>query len=55
MALLEELAPGVLVKGLLPTGSVTIISIKRHGSIGLELVYQDAGGNLAASYSIATA
>ncbi len=46
MALLEELAPGVLVKGLLPTGSVTIISIKRHGSIGLELVYQDAGGNL---------
>ncbi len=46
MALLEELAPGVLVKGLLSTGSVTIISIKRHGSIGLELVYQDAGGNL---------
>ena len=46
MALLEELAPGVLVKGLLPAGSVTIISTKRHGSIGIELVYQDAGGNL---------
>jgi hypothetical protein len=25
---------------------VTIVIIKRHGSIGLELVYQDAGGNL---------
>ena len=46
MALLEELASGVLVKGLLPTGSVTIISIKRHGSSSVELVYQDASGNL---------
>src|SRR3989442_5489520 len=46
MALLEELAPGVLVKGLLPGGIVTIISVKRHGSIGVELVYQDAGGKL---------
>jgi SNF2 family DNA or RNA helicase len=46
MALLEELAPGVLVKGLLPGGTVTIISVKRHGSIGVELVYQDAGGKL---------
>src|SRR5438132_11022606 len=46
MALLEDLAPGVLVKGLLPTGSVTIISIKRHGSTSVELVYQDASGNL---------
>src|SRR5579864_471120 len=46
MSLLEELVPGVTVKGLLPGSSATIISIKRHGSIGLELVYQDAGGNL---------
>src|SRR6266567_2858259 len=46
MALLEELAPGVLVKGLLPGGAVTIISVKRHGSVGVELVYQDAGGKL---------
>src|SRR5712692_7878417 len=46
MALLEEIAPGVLVKGLLPGGAVTIISVKRHGSIGLELVYQDANGHL---------
>src|SRR3989441_417023 len=45
MALLEELAPGVLVKGLLPGGAVTIISVKRHGSIGVELVYKESGGN----------
>jgi SNF2 family DNA or RNA helicase len=46
MALLEELTPGVAVKGLLPGGTVTIISVKRHGSIDVELVYQDASGNL---------
>src|SRR6266851_3272343 len=46
MALLEEITPGVLVKGLLPGGAVTIISVKRHGSIGVELVYQDANGRL---------
>src|SRR5260370_18310789 len=46
MALLEEITPGVLVKGLLPGGAVTIITVKRHGSIGVELVYQDANGHL---------
>jgi len=46
MALLEELVPGVTVKGLLPGSSATIISVKRHGSTSVELVYQDAGGRL---------
>ena len=46
MALLEELVPGVTVKGLLPGSSATIISVKRHGSTSAELVYQDAGGRL---------
>src|SRR5258708_6556586 len=46
MALLEELTPGVLVKGLLPGGTVTLISVKRHGAVGVELVYQDASGRL---------
>src|SRR5436305_1509643 len=46
MALLEDLTPCVLIKGLLPGGIITIISIKRHGSIGVEIVYQEAGGNL---------
>jgi len=46
MALLDELVPGVAVKGLLPGGPVTVISVKRHGSSSVELVYQDAGGRL---------
>ncbi len=46
MALLEELKPGVVVKGLLPTGIVTIIEVKRHGSVGAELTYKDASGRL---------
>src|SRR6266516_6052707 len=46
MALLQELTPGVLVKGLLPGGIVTIISVKQHGAIGAELIYKDASGHL---------
>ena len=47
MALLDELVPGAAVKGLLPGGPVTIISVKRHGSSSVELVYQDAAGRLS--------
>jgi hypothetical protein len=50
MALLEELVPGVTVKGLLPGSSATIISVKRHGSTSAELVYQDAGGRLGSEH-----
>ncbi len=46
MSLLEELVPGVTVKGLLPGSSATIISVRRHGSTSVELVYQDADGRL---------
>jgi SNF2 family DNA or RNA helicase len=46
MALLEDITPGVTLKGLLPGGSVTIVSVKRHGSTSIELVYQDASGRL---------
>jgi SNF2 family DNA or RNA helicase len=46
MALLEELTPGVLVKGLLPGGIVTLVSVKQHGSIGAELIYKEASGHL---------
>ncbi len=46
MTLLQEIKPGVLVKGLLPGKAVTIISVKWHGDIGVELVYTDASGNL---------
>lgn len=47
MALLEELKPGVLVKGILPGGGlVTVVEVKRHGTISVELIYRDAGGRL---------
>ncbi|HLL79282.1 MAG TPA: DEAD/DEAH box helicase family protein [Ktedonobacteraceae bacterium] len=46
MALLEDITPGVSIKGLLPGGSVTIVSVKRHGATSVELVYSDAGGRL---------
>ena len=45
MALLEELKPGVLVKGLLPGNLVTVIDVKRQGSICVELTYKDASGH----------
>ncbi len=45
MVLLEELKPGVLVKGLLPGNLVTVIDVKHHGSI-IELIYEDASGQL---------
>ena len=52
MALLEELTPGVLVKGLLPGGIVTLISVKQHGSIGAELIYKDASGHLGEAHKM---
>src|SRR5947207_232591 len=46
MALLDELTPGVVLKGLLPHVLVTVVSVTRHGSIGAEIIYKDASGHL---------
>jgi hypothetical protein len=46
MALLNELKPGALVKGLLSSGIVTIIDVKNYGDISLELIYKDSSGRL---------
>ncbi|GAC1652046.1 MAG: helicase-related protein [Ktedonobacteraceae bacterium] len=46
MALLEELTPGVLVKGLLPHSVVTVVAVTHHSSIGAEVIYKDARGQL---------
>jgi hypothetical protein len=46
MVRLEELMPGVLVKGLMLGSIVTIIDVKRHGSVGVEVAYKDANGRL---------
>ncbi len=46
MALLNELKPGILVKGLLPGHTITIVDVKYHGDIGAELIYKDSNGHL---------
>ncbi|HZO75807.1 MAG TPA: helicase-related protein [Ktedonobacteraceae bacterium] len=46
MIQLEALTPGVLVKGILPHGTVSVISVTHHGDVGVELVYKDAGGQV---------
>jgi hypothetical protein len=46
MVRLEELMPGVLVKGLMLGLIVTIIDVKRQGSVGVEITYKDANGRL---------
>jgi SNF2 family DNA or RNA helicase len=46
MALLEDLAPDVMLKGIRPQSVVTIIAVTRHGSDSAEIVYKDAAGGL---------
>jgi SNF2 family DNA or RNA helicase len=46
MASLDELIPGVLVKGLLPHATVSLVSATVHGKVSVEVVYRDAGGRL---------
>jgi SNF2 family DNA or RNA helicase len=45
MARLEDLTIGMLVKGILPDGLVTVVQAKWHGSSVLELTYKDSSGN----------
>src|ERR1700687_4866178 len=44
MATLDELRPGVHVKGLLPGRLVTLIEVKRYGASVAEVTYKDASG-----------
>ncbi len=46
MASLEEIRSGVLVQGLVPQGTVTILSVTQHGTVGAEIIYRDASGHL---------
>ena len=47
MAKLEELRQGAQVKGFLPSGPVTILSVQWHGSDVLEVTYREASGQPA--------
>ncbi len=42
---LEDLKQGVIVKGLDPSGSATVVNIKWHGSDVVEIAYKDQQGN----------
>lgn len=44
MALLDELRPGIHVKGLLPGKLVSLIEVKRYGASVAEVTYKDASG-----------
>jgi hypothetical protein len=44
MATLEELRPGVHLKGLLPGKLVTLIEVKPYGTTVAEVTYKDASG-----------
>jgi superfamily II DNA or RNA helicase len=46
MARLEELTRGATVKGILPDGLITVVDVKWIGTVAIELVYRDAGGQL---------
>ncbi|HEY4387986.1 MAG TPA: hypothetical protein VGN34_26350 [Ktedonobacteraceae bacterium] len=43
---LDEMRAGMLIQGLLPGKAVTIINVIHHGSIGVEITYKDASGQL---------
>ncbi|EKP95441.1 DNA/RNA helicase, superfamily II, SNF2 family [Thermaerobacter subterraneus DSM 13965] len=44
MMRLEEITRGALLAGLLPSGPVTVIDVRWHGSNVVELFYKDASG-----------
>lgn len=46
MARIEELQPGIVVKGILPDQHVTIVTVDRQGGDAIELVYKDSHGTL---------
>src|SRR4051794_40914134 len=47
MSRLDDLKPGASVKGVLPNGLVTVVSVQWHGSEALELTYKTPEGKVA--------
>src|SRR5256885_352523 len=47
MSKLEDLKPNASVKGILPNGLVTVVSVQWHGSEALELTYKTPEGKVA--------
>jgi superfamily II DNA or RNA helicase len=46
MAILEDIKPNSQVKGILPSGLVTVLSAQWHGSDVVEVTYRDVSGKL---------
>src|SRR5947209_19893192 len=46
MVLLDNLAPGMMLKGIRPQIAVTIVAVTRHSMDSAEIVYKDAAGSL---------
>lgn len=47
MSRLEELQPNAAVRGILPDGLVTVVSVQWFGTEALELTYKTAAGKVA--------
>ncbi|MGE0409719.1 MAG: helicase-related protein [Amphiplicatus sp.] len=47
MAELEALKPNAVIRGILPTGAATVVTVQWFGSEALELTYKDAAGKVA--------
>ncbi len=47
MSSLEDLTPNAAIRGVLPNGLVTVVSVRWFGSEALELTYKDAAGKVA--------
>ena len=48
MTILEDLKPGVKVKGIMPGKNVSVVDVKWHGSTAVELFYKRADGQTGA-------
>jgi len=44
---LEDLQPNAAVRGILPDGIVTVVSVQWLGSEALELIYKTSAGRVA--------
>jgi hypothetical protein len=47
MSKLEQLTPNAAVRGILPDGLVTVVSVQWFGSEAVELTYKSANGKVA--------
>jgi hypothetical protein len=47
MSKLEQLTPNAAVRGILPDGLVTVVSVQWFGSEALELTYKSSNGKVA--------